>query len=289
MLNVRVDAVMVLVYGKLCTGFCVGKAFSGHFNFNGKFQIGDHVIRCAARYGHGVLNISRAIVVSCNPFFLNLGVKCGLERLANYFEAAGFGAKTGFELSDLAGLSPSQELARRFWKRKWLAVDTAYASMGQGGIAITPLQAAVFYGAIANGGTLYKPYLIDHICKQDPLSGKPVTESSAVPVETGTLAASERSLHVIREAMHQVVHDSRGSGRRGDIPIADLYGKTGTANVEARSGAAATKNTWFNGFVTHPGTGELLSFAAVIENGESGGGTTAPLVARMFMEWFSRQ
>ena len=50
----------------------------------------------------------------------------------------------------------------------------------------------------------------------------------------------------------------------------------------------ATKNTWFNGFVKHPRTGELLSFAAVIEHGDSGGGTTAPIVAEMFTEWFSR-
>ena len=231
---------------------------------------------------HHSLDMRDAIMRSCNVYFVELGIDVGINQLSYMFESAGIGRKTGIEVSERAGYLPRNG-------PKWNENETAYVSIGQGKVEVTPLQAAVFYGAIANGGTLYKPYLIDHICKQDPLSGKPVTESSAVPVATGTLAASERSLRVIREAMHQVVHDSRGSGRRGDIPIADLYGKTGTANVEAGSGSAATKNTWFNGFVTHPGTGELLSFAAVIENGESGGGTTAPLVAQMFMEWFSRQ
>ena len=86
--------------------------------------------------------------------------------------------------------------------------------------------------------------------------------------------------------MYLVVHDSGGSGRRGNIKSAELYAKTGTANVG--EGRNATKNTWFNGFVKHPRTGELLSFAAVIENGESGGSTTAPIVAAMLTEWFSR-
>ena len=108
----------------------------------------------------------------------------------------------------------------------------------------------------------------------------------AVPRKAGQLAASEKSLKVIREGMYLVVHDPGGSGRRGDIKSAELYAKTGTANVG--TGANATKNTWFNGFVKHPRTGELLSFAAVIEHGESGGGTTAPVVAEMFTEWFSR-
>ena len=108
----------------------------------------------------------------------------------------------------------------------------------------------------------------------------------AVPLKTGRLAASMESIDVIREGMYLVVHDSGGSGRRGNIQSADLYAKTGTADVGR--GANATKNTWFSGFVRHPRTGELLSFAAVIEQGESGGGTTAPIVASMFTEWFSR-
>ena len=235
-------------------------------------------IRCTGV--HQSLDMRDAIMRSCNVYFVELGIDVGINQLSYMFESAGIGRKTGIEIAESAGVLPRNG-------PKWNENETAYVSIGQGKVEVTPLQAAVFYGAIANGGTMYKPYLIDHICKRDPLSGMPVNESGAAPEQVGTLAASERSLQVIRESMHQVVHDSRGSGRRGNIPIADLYGKTGTANVEARPGVEATKNTWFNGFVTHPGTGELLSFAAVIENGESGGGTTAPLVAQMFMEWFS--
>ena len=133
---------------------------------------------------------------------------------------------------------------------------------------------------------MYKPYLIDHIYDHDRLSGNRLSVFDAIPLKTGRLAASAASLDVIREGMYLVVHDSAGSGRRGNISSAELYAKTGTADVGR--GANATKNTWFNGFVKHPRTGELLSFAAVVEQGESGGGTTAPIMAEMLTEWFSR-
>ena len=133
---------------------------------------------------------------------------------------------------------------------------------------------------------MYKPYLIDHIYDHDRFSGTRLNVFDAIPLKAGKLAASAKNLDVIREGMYMVVHESAGSGRRGNIQSAELYAKTGTADVGR--GMNATKNTWFNGFVKHPRTGELLSFAAVIEHGESGGGTTAPIVAEMLTEWLSR-
>ena len=234
-------------------------------------------IRCTGI--HHDLDMRRAIMKSCNVYFVELGVETGIDALSRMFASAGIGAKTGIEIAERAGYLPKDG-------PRWNENETAYVSIGQGKVEVTPLQAAVFYGAIANGGTMYKPYLIDHIYDHDRLSGTRLSVFDAVPLKTGRLAASKESLDVIRDGMYLVVHDSGGSGRRGDIKSAELYGKTGTANVG--TGANATKNTWFNGFVKHPRTGELLSFAAVIEHGDSGGSTTAPVVAGMFTEWFSR-
>ena len=228
---------------------------------------------------HHELDMRRAIMKSCNVYFVELGVETGIDALSRMFESAGIGRKTGIEIAERAGDLPKDEPG-------WNENETAYVSIGQGKVTVTPLQAAVFYGAIANGGTMYKPYLIDHMYDHDRLSGNRLSVYDAVPFKTGRLAASAKSLEVVREGMYLVVHDSGGSGRRGNIKSAELYAKTGTANVG--TGANATKNTWFNGFVKHPRTGELLSFAAVIEHGDSGGGTTAPVVAEMFTEWFSR-
>ena len=234
-------------------------------------------IRCTGV--HGDLDMRRAIMKSCNVYFVELGVEVGIDSLSRMFESAGIGRKTGIEISERAGYLPKDGPS-------WNENETSYVSIGQGKVEVTPLQAAVFYGAIANGGVIYRPYLIDHIYDHDRLSGKRLNVFDAVPFKAGRLAASEQSLDVIRESMYMVVHDSGGSGRRGNISSAELYAKTGTADVG--QGANATKNTWFDGFVKHPRTGELLSFAAVIEQGESGGGTTAPIVAEMFTEWFSR-
>ena len=234
-------------------------------------------IRCTGI--HGNLDMRRAIMKSCNVYFVELGVETGIDALSRMFESAGIGRKTQIEIAERAGYLPKDGPS-------WNENETAYVSIGQGKVEVTPLQAAVFYGAIANGGTMYKPYLIDHIYDHDRLSGGRLSVYDAVPFKTGKLAASAESLEVICEGMYLVVHDSGGSGRRGNIGSAELYAKTGTADFGY--GTKATKNTWFNGFVKHPRTGELLSFAAVIEHGESGGGTTAPIVAEMFMEWFSR-
>lgn len=228
---------------------------------------------------HRELDMRHAIMKSCNVYFVDLGVDVGINALSRMFASAGIGSKTGIEIAERAGYLPKDG-------PNWNENETAYVSIGQGKVEVTPLQAAVFYAAIANGGTMYKPYLIDHIYDHDRISGSRLSVFDAVPLKTGRLAASAKSLDVIREGMYLVVHDSGGSGRRGNIKSAELYAKTGTANVG--TGSKATKNTWFNGFVKHPRTGELLSFAAVIEHGESGGGTTAPIVAGMFTEWFSR-
>lgn len=229
---------------------------------------------------HHELDMRHAIMKSCNVYFVELGVEVGINALSRMFASAGIGAKTGIEIAERAGYLPKDG-------PNWNESETAYVSIGQGKVEVTPLQAAVFYAAIANGGTLYKPYLIDHIYDHDRVSGTRLSVFDAVPLKTGKLAASAKSLDVIRDGMYLVVHDSGGSGRRGNIKSAELYAKTGTANVG--TGSKATKNTWFNGFVKHPRTGELLAFAAVVEHGESGGGTTAPIVAEMFTEWFSRE
>ena len=234
-------------------------------------------IRCTGI--HRDLDMRRAIMKSCNVYFVELGVDTGIDALSRMFESAGIGRKTGIEIGERAGYLPKDG-------PRWNENETAYVSIGQGKVEVTPLQAAVIYAAIANGGTLYRPYLIDHIYDHDRLSGTRLSVFDAVPLKAGRLAASKESLDVIREGMYLVVHDPGGSGRRGDIKSAEIYAKTGTANVG--TGANATKNTWFNGFVKHPRTGELLSFAAVVEHGDSGGGTTAPIVAEMFTEWFSR-
>lgn len=236
-------------------------------------------IRCTARYGHGPLNVREAIMRSCNAYFVDIGVEIGIDAVSRVYKSAGIGSKTGIELPERSGVLPHNGPS-------WNQNETGYVSIGQGQVEVTPLQAARYYSAIANGGTLYKPYLVSHIYDHDHATGKTVSIFDAKPEITGRLAASSRSLDIVREGMYMVTHENAGTGKRANLAETDVFGKTGTADVTLNDGTA-TKNTWFAGFAEHPVTHRLFSFALVVEQGQSGSGTSAPIVAQALQDWFA--
>ncbi|MBR2905452.1 MAG: hypothetical protein IKC08_06090, partial [Lentisphaeria bacterium] len=121
---------------------------------DGYTPIAEAKIKCTAylRGGHGKLDLARAIEYSCNDYFIEAGKMLGINAVSAFFSACGIGRKSGFLLSERSGRPPDP---KRY--RKWNIYDTALVSIGQGKIEITPLQAALYTAAIANGGTLYKP------------------------------------------------------------------------------------------------------------------------------------
>lgn len=234
-------------------------------------------IHCTSRRGHGALNLYDALKHSCNVYFVERGMSLGVERLSRLFRSAGIGSKTGVELSENSGYLPKPS-------SKWNRNETAYVSIGQGKVLVTPLQAAVFYAAIANGGTIWKPYLVERIYDPIPKTGDRLSVYDAKPEKRGVLDASPENLAVVREGLRRVVNDPRGTGRRARNKGAIICGKTGTADVSSSSGHK--KNTWFCGYAENPETKGLYSFAILIENGSSGGGTCAPIAAEIFEQWF---
>lgn len=246
----------------------------------GYFKLGSHRIRCARRWGHGILSLQEAISVSCNPYFIAGGVQCGIDNLAPFFAAAGFGERSGFEIYDAAGIAPAREIAERYAKRSWTISDTAYASIGQGLIEVTPLQAAMYAAALANGGTLYRPYVISEIRTQE---GELLQHS--LPVVRNRLPVKPENLAIVREAMHMAVTSSDG-GARGLAGVdLDLAGKTGTAEVGY--GENRHKNTWTIAF--GPYADPQYAVACIIERGNTGGSTTVPIVAEFFRLWLTAQ
>jgi len=155
-------------------------------------------------------------------------------------------------------------------------------AFGQGRVEVTPLQAACYFGAIANGGKLLRPYVISHIC--NPNYDKPVsvmdTQSGVV---RGHLAASQKSIEEVKKGMYMVVHEPGGSGAKANSSRYEIYGKTGTADIVERG--VKSKNVWFAGFARKPETGRIYSFALVVEHGGSGGGTAAPIIKNFFDSW----
>ena len=242
----------------------------------GKSYIGNATIRCARRSGHGNLNVISAIEQSCNVFFIEQGRVLGLEKISETLSSFGIGEKTDFPLYERSGLLPSR--TDKYYKtgKRWNVFDTALISIGQGNIQITPLQAALFTAAIANNGTLWRPYLLQKVLDAD---GNTIYITQPLP--KNELDINKKYLEVVRKGMYQVVHSANGSGKRANTNKIKLYGKTGTA--EKGTKANRTKNTWFVGFGTHKE--RTYAFAVFVENGVSGGKTCAPIAKAFFDTW----
>ena len=240
-------------------------------------------IRCASRWGHGTLNLVEAIKFSCNPYFINAGVRTGLDNIQPIFAAAGIGRRPGIDLPIVdSGLFPTRDYARRARgpDQPWGLADTALISIGQGLSALTPLQAVVYTAALANGGLVYRPFLVRSVLNPD---GK-VWRNTA-PVVENRLPVTPEHLAVVRQGMFEVVNAERGSGENARNDVIQLAGKTGSAQVTPQN-RPKTTNTWFICF--GPFAKPRYACAMVIEEGDSGGRTCAPLVRQFFIDWLGK-
>ncbi len=244
------------------------------------FSYGDRVYRDWKQEGHGEINIYRAIVESSDTFFYQTGVKLGIDKLSYYLKRFGLDKPTGIDLRDEKhGLVPSRNWKRKVFKDQWYDGDTILASIGQGYMLATPLQIANAYAAIANGGTLFKPQLVDRV---ETPEGKVISEFEAR--ETGTLPVSTKTLRLIRQALAGVVHDSKGTARGIRMDDLKIAGKTGTAQV-VRLGEERKRpeelpyklrdHAWFVGYA--PAHAPKIVVCVLVEHGGFGSETAAPL------------
>ena len=245
------------------------------FKCQGYYRVANEEIACFNRIPHGQIIVNDALKVSCNAFFIHCGLKLGLDRLQSLLGLAGIGSKPSLELQpgNMRGTYPSRKLIQKYYQRKWTTIDTALISIGQGFISLSPLQAAVYTVAIANGGTLYQPYLVQRR-KNDDMAIKQDTSQD----DHRSLGLAQNTLRHIRRAMHQVVWAHRGTGQSAQSASMMLAGKTGTTEI-----GNGQYNTWFICF--GPYQNPRYAMAILVENGESGGITAAPL-AKQFFEQF---
>jgi penicillin-binding protein 2 len=237
-------------------------------------------IRCAHRYGHGhPLAMIEALEQSCNTYFIDIGQRTGLDRLRPVLAAAGLGIRPAIDLPFAShGLLPTRQWARDYWHRNWIASDTAFLSIGQGAINLSPLQAAMYTAAIANGGTLYEPYLVQEV--RDP-QGKVRWRRAPAPVHR--LPVTPEHLALVRQGMADVINGEHATAPQARNSVVSLAGKTGTAEVGARD--KRTKNTWF--ICYGPLESPRYAVAVLVENGVSGGKTAAPIAKQFFEDWLA--
>ena len=244
----------------------------------GRAYIGKTSIRCWnwRSGGHGLVNVVSALEQSCNVFFIEEGRILGMEKISQTFAELGVGEKPVFPLPCSKGLLPSREEKFRRTGRKWNVFDTALISIGQGEVNLSPLQAALYIAAIANGGTLYHPHILEKA-----LDAKGNTVFVRKTEVKRKIKIPQAMFDTVREGMREVVHGDHGSAKQANSSKIYLYGKTGTAEV--RRGGAKKKNTWFACFGVHgKKTYALIVF---VEDGESGGKTCAPIAKAFFDAW----
>ena len=243
---------------------------------DGSTQVGNTHIRCAARHGHGPLNLQGALARSCNDYMIEHGLRVGLAPIAEVLESAGIGRRTGIELPELAGTFPSVSEKKSRFGTRWTPYDTALLSIGQGIITLTPLQAAVYAAAIANGGTVWKPHVVWKVVDshRNPLYERPEEAVSR-------LKTTPEFLDIVRRGMHDVVNTPTGSGREAYVEGLELHGKTGSAEVGPATNRILT--TWFISFVTWKE--RTYSCCIMVEEGTSGGRSCAPLAAEFFRRY----
>lgn len=240
----------------------------------GRFEIGNSAIRCTGI--HGDADLRYALERSCNSYFVDFGLKLGFNKIRSIMEDAGLGRSTGIELSEASGQLPDKAYHRSAFGSKWTEFSTGLVSIGQGVVLTTPLQAALYAAALGNGGKLMQPYLVQEIRDKDGLR-----LYNAIPTVKSIMPVTQQQLDIVKEGMRRVVSAPRGSGREANVDGIEVYGKTGSAEVGPRHNRH--KNTWFICHFRHHG--HSYAAAIIIEHGESGGSTCAPLIASFISKW----
>ena len=239
---------------------------------HGYIEIGRRAIQDTAPPGE--YDFRRAIVRSCNTYFITNGLRTGIENIVRMGKKFHLGERTGLlTRQETKGVFPSLAEVE---SSGWHDGDTANLCIGQGDIAVTPMQIAVMISAMANGGKVLEPRLVGRIEPQDPAAGEVPTifPSGLVRDELGV---HPRSLKILHDAMLAETEDAEGTGRAAVIPGLRICGKTGTAQVKNEQGQLTGWNYWFASFAPYENPRYAVVVMVQSENRGSGGVTCAPI------------
>ncbi|MDB6039364.1 MAG: hypothetical protein JWM99_3205, partial [Verrucomicrobiales bacterium] len=249
------------------------------FHSEGQYQLGrrSRPIRDTAEAGD--YNFRRAFAKSSNSYFIDEGLKLGEEKLIEMGRL--------FHLGELTGVLTNQEQRGYFptvganpRKRdgsRWQDGDTANLAIGQGEIAITPVQVAAMTAAVANRGTLFKPRLVSKIAPQESSENSAIQEFPKGIIRE-QIKISPRTWNILQEAMLADVDDPEGSGRNARLPGMRICGKTGTAQL--KTNGRIDHITWFASYA--PYGAPRYAVVVMVESGISGGVSCAPIAREIY-------
>ncbi len=259
----------------------------------GFYKLGSHRFRCwRHRYGgHGSVAFKDALKGSCDVYFYTAGMRTGIDQVARMARSFGLGTATGTGInSEKGGLIPTEAWKLESGRGKWQKGDTPSAVIGQGYTLATPMGLCRMTAAIANGGTVYRPSLVDRVVAPD---GTVVRESR--PEVIGQAEASPWVIELLHDSMRAVVEEKGGTAHRQQIDGFPYSGKTGTAQVvrQAKGGFAYHKNkllqdhAWFVAFA--PADEPRVAICVLVEHGVHGSTAAAPIARQMIERYFAAE
>jgi penicillin-binding protein 2 len=196
----------------------------GHYFVGGSSQ----PIYCHDRKGHGFVDLKKALMKSCDVFFYQMGIDLGAKNIAKYASAFGLGEKLGVKLNtERPGLVPTPAWKQLVKKFPWTLGDTVNIAIGQGDNLMTPMQMVSLYATIANGGTIWRPYLVRRVTNH---IGEVITKES--PQKIGQVnMVKQDTFKLIRSILQEVVMNEDGTGHNANVEGVTVAGKTGSVQV----------------------------------------------------------
>lgn len=257
------------------TAWCTGSAL-----------IYDRVFHCWNAFGHGEVDLARALTHSCNIYFYNLGKKLDIDVIARTARLLGLGGATGVDLpNENTGLVPGTEWKQRVLRQKWFPGETISVAIGGGSLNVTPAQVLNLIATVALRGRMPTMHLLQSVEKDGRTLAEFQPRFRTVPI------AAEHFETVI-DGLHGVVNNG-GTGRAALVAGLDICGKTGTSPIISKENPnyrvlvreeRFRPNSWFASFA--PRHAPRIAMVVLVENGGDGGVIAAPLAGAIYRHYF---
>lgn len=274
-------ALAALTYGKRTPGQTISDP--------GFFQFGNHTFRDDKQGGHGMVDMYKSIVASCDTYYYMLANDLGIDAISRFMSQFGFGSRTGIDLlGEAEGVLPSQEWKRKRFKRpeqqKWYAGETISIGIGQGYNSYTPLQLANAIATIANDGVMFRPHIVNYIEEVNTRERRLIE-----PKPLRTIPLRPEHLATVKNALIGV--NKEGTSARAFVGTQYVSaGKTGTAQVVGlKAGEKYSESRTAERFRDHalfiayaPADKPKIAVAVIVENSGFGARAAAPIARQVF-------
>ena len=258
-------------------------------------RIGRRVFHDHKQTGYGRINVLQAIEESSNTFFYQLGQQLGMDKMAEYYKAFGFGQTTQINLDrEVKGFVPTPKWKEETFNEKWQGGEDLVHAIGQGYILATPLQALIAYNTIAANGKIVQPYVVQSILNSQ---NETIKTFSSRTIKDLSEKIDPSHFETLKQALTRVVHGPKGTARWWKVKNHLTAGKTGTSQVRSFNRANLYKDCrlkpvkdrnhgWFAAFA--PAEDPELTVVVLTEHSCSGSSGSAPIARDIFNSYFEK-